>query len=493
MSIKLKGSTDGSVSLSAPADTSPTGTDITLTLPTDAGSANQFIKNSGTAGTLDYSSMVEDSSGNVGIGTSSPSSILHLDAGTGDTRLNIEGGTNGDGILALAGKGTGISKISFWDQLAIGKTSGGIGDISSEYLRIDSSGQLLVGHTSAADSNNKIEISNTFGGRMGFLRNDTTTEAGNNLGMLSFFGNDSNGTYQESARISAEADLDHATDDKPGRLLFYTTADGASSVTERLRIDSSGFVGIGDTSPSSYDSGARNLVVGSSSDTGILIKAGTSSYSNLYFGDGTGSASYRGFVAYNHNGDSLRLGTSGIERMRLDSTGRQTVYSGDSYSFVVRSSNAAGTTNNFMGCTAGSTSISHGGSGLYFQIFTNGNVENTNDSYGQISDVKLKENIVDAPSQWDDFKAVRFRKYNFKEETGYETFTQLGVIAQELETVCPGLVYERPDRDDEGNDLGTTTKAVKSSILTKKALVALQEAMARIETLETKVAALEAA
>ena len=67
-----------------------------------------------------------------------------------------------------------------------------------------------------------------------------------------------------------------------------------------------------------------------------------------------------------------------------------------------------------------------------------------------------------------------------------------GVIAQELETVCPGLVYETADRDNEGNDLGTTTKAVKSSILTKKALVALQEAMERIETLESEVAALKA-
>ena len=89
-------------------------------------------------------------------------------------------------------------------------------------------------------------------------------------------------------------------------------------------------------------------------------------------------------------------------------------------------------------------------------------------------------------------KAVKFRKYNFKEETGLETHTQLGVIAQELELTSPGLVYETADKDENGNDLGTTTKAVKSSILTKKALVALQEAMARIEQLEAKVAALEA-
>jgi hypothetical protein len=139
-----------------------------------------------------------------------------------------------------------------------------------------------------------------------------------------------------------------------------------------------------------------------------------------------------------------------------------------------------------------STSAGSYGGTISFTVWSNGNVENTNDSYGAISDIKLKENIVDAESQWDDFKAVRFRKYNFKEETGHETFTQLGVIAQELELVSPGLVTETPDLDEDGNDLGTTTKSVKYSILTKKALVALQEAMDRIEQLEAKVAALEA-
>ena len=53
------------------------------------------------------------------------------------------------------------------------------------------------------------------------------------------------------------------------------------------------------------------------------------------------------------------------------------------------------------------------------------------------------------------------------------------------------MVYETPDTDREGNDLGTTTKKVKASILTMKALVALQEAMNRIETLEAQVAALQ--
>jgi len=137
------------------------------------------------------------------------------------------------------------------------------------------------------------------------------------------------------------------------------------------------------------------------------------------------------------------------------------------------------------------TAIGSGGT-VSFRVYADGDVENSNGTYGTISDLKLKENIVDAGSQWSDVKAVRVRKYNFKEETGHETHTQIGVVAQELETVSPGLVSETPDLDDSDNDLGTVTKRVKTSVLYMKALKALQEAMERIEQLETKVAALEA-
>ena len=77
--------------------------------------------------------------------------------------------------------------------------------------------------------------------------------------------------------------------------------------------------------------------------------------------------------------------------------------------------------------------------------------------------------------------------FNLTSETGYETHTQLGVIAQELEAISPGLVYETPDLDRDGNETGTTTKKVKASVLTTKALVALQEAMEKIEVLEKRL------
>ena len=94
----------------------------------------------------------------------------------------------------------------------------------------------------------------------------------------------------------------------------------------------------------------------------------------------------------------------------------------------------------------------------------------------------MKENIVDANSQWNDIKNIKVRNYNFKASTGQQTHTQIGVIAQELESVSPKLVRESEDG----------VKTVSYSILYMKAVKALQEAQARIETLEAKVAALEA-
>jgi trimeric autotransporter adhesin len=132
------------------------------------------------------------------------------------------------------------------------------------------------------------------------------------------------------------------------------------------------------------------------------------------------------------------------------------------------------------------------GVGNKFNVYGNGNVVNTNNSYGAISDVKLKENIIDASSQWDDIKNLTVRKYSMKADS-LDAPNMLGVIAQEVEAAgMAGLVYESPDRDADKNDLGTVTKQVNYSILYMKAVKALQEAMTRIETLEAQNASFEA-
>ena len=101
-----------------------------------------------------------------------------------------------------------------------------------------------------ADANAPLQLVRAATGpKLIFARNDTSVAADEEIGVLRFYGNDSDGTYQNCAQISVEADLDHGTNDKPTRILFSTTNDGESSPTERLRITSSGNVGIGTTNP----------------------------------------------------------------------------------------------------------------------------------------------------------------------------------------------------------------------------------------------------
>ena len=137
------------------------------------------------------------------------------------------------------------------------------------------------------------------------------------------------------------------------------------------------------------------------------------------------------------------------------------------------------------------------------EIESNGDFQSATNSYGATSDSRLKEHIADSGSQWDDVKAMRVRKYAFKSEKSDKP-TQIGVIAQELEASdMKGLVKTKPYMNPPPNGDGpdepvldadgnpTDYKTVKYSVLYMKSIKALQEAMARIETLEAKVKTLE--
>jgi hypothetical protein len=146
---------------------------------------------------------------------------------------------------------------------------------------------------------------------------------------------------------------------------------------------------------------------------------------------------------------------------------------------------AAGTGWRHLSCTSSTGGTEN------LAILGNGNVQNANNSYGALSDIKLKQDIVDAGSQWGDIKALRLRKYRFKNNpTGP---LQIGLIAQEAEITSPGLIDETPDSvvsNGEVTQTGETTKTIKYSVLYMKAVGALQEAMQRIESLEAKIDAL---
>jgi hypothetical protein len=142
-------------------------------------------------------------------------------------------------------------------------------------------------------------------------------------------------------------------------------------------------------------------------------------------------------------------------------------------------------------------------------IYSDGDVKNHDNSYGAISDERIKQDIRDSNSQWDDIKAVKVRNFKKKDDVrqyGDKAWEQIGVIAQELEDAGMDklIKHSDPTAADIASDssFGTVdgdgkitvkeqVKGVSYSVLYMKAIKALQEAMAKIETLETKVKALE--
>ena len=188
------------------------------------------------------------------------------------------------------------------------------------------------------------------------------------------------------------------------------------------------------------------------------------------------------------------------------------------------SGNLYGQKNTFTGqAPDNTTSLFYGGndnSAGRFIVYSDGDVVNHDNSYGSISDERIKQDIVDSGSQWDDIKAVKVRKFKKKDDVrqyGDKAWVQLGVIAQELEAAGMdklikhadptnadiasdssfGTLYEDGDDIPKHHKIGdvkevkSQVKKVGYSVLYMKAIKALQEAQTRIETLETKVAALE--
>ena len=205
----------------------------------------------------------------------------------------------------------------------------------------------------------------------------------------------------------------------------------------------------------------------------------TNGYNETQFNPGVGS-----------NGGTVTINSSTSGRAVINTTHTLTGQdsSGYPYGILMYMPNIAGDQVNNRHTFKG------GGSATTFTVAASGNVKNSNNSYGAISDERIKENIEDASTQWDDIKALRVRKFSFKADK-LDKPNMLGVIAQEVEQAgMNGLVMENDEEeiDKEGNWKKTgTQKEVKYSILYMKAVKALQEAMARIETLETKVTALE--
>lgn len=154
----------------------------------------------------------------------------------------------------------------------------------------------------------------------------SVVQSGDLLGALSFGGDDGS-VYRLAASISAAVDGTPGTNDMPGRLVFSTTADGASSPTERMRIDSSGNVGIGTSSPTT-----KLTVAGAITITGAFALRGSygagAITTNFAAGDGalasntTGSNNLAmGFQALQNNTTGIQNSAMGVQALLNNTTG----------------------------------------------------------------------------------------------------------------------------------------------------------------------------
>ena len=181
-------------------------------------------------------------------------------------------------------------------------------------MRIKADGNVGIG---TASPQTTLHLSNTTTAPILRLGNeDNSIAAGADLGVIQFYsGDDSGGGNAIKSTISS---IQPATSPVSGELVFKTTL-STGSLTEAMRIDSSGRLMIGDTSV--HYTGV-DLQVGSTSDgqNGIQIQTSTTGYGYILFGDGADASAYRGQISYKHGDDFMNFITAGTEAIRIDSS-----------------------------------------------------------------------------------------------------------------------------------------------------------------------------
>jgi hypothetical protein len=419
------------------------------------GASDQLILDADADTTIsaDTDDQIDFKLGGVDEMTMSASGIV-INEGSNDRDFRIESNANTHQLYVDGGVPfVGISSI----DSAVSQSVNG-GDIPALQIKGTTSGTssaLLSRH--ANDGNGPILF--LYKSRNATPGSSTIVQDDDQCGQITFLADDGTDGNSQVARIRADIDGSPGANDTPGRLVFMTTADGSQGATERMRIHENGNVGIGNTG------GDYRLKVESNADNSYAFNLINSHGSNAF-------GQYLRYSAYAPDGSG----------------------------------------NNFFFCA--DTTANR----LFIQ--SDGDIINHDNSYGQISDERIKQDIRDSNSQWDDIKAVKVRNFKRKDDVrqyGDKAWEQIGVVAQELETAGMdkliknndpssgdilsdssfGTLYEDGDTLPKGKEIGDVkeikaqVKSVKYSILYMKAIKALQEAMAKIETLETKVKALE--
>jgi len=421
-----------------------------LMLETESGVANFNLNNKEASATLfstnDTERMRIDSSGNVGIGTNSPDDKLHIYENANDSiQLKIEN--------AYASSRAGISIINDSSYLNIQQHSGAAiienyGTTGTYFYQKGSGGYVFR----TTDSNNdRLVIANDGSVGIGDFTPTINLAIGDSDtgfhsmgdGELAWYSNNTRRAYLTSEGNFCIGNRDirsEVANTGLSEALIFTEANSYaadkylltcwqdSNNTHQMGLKFDYYSGSGATS----NTHTRIDFVSNAQNDQAINDGGMYTSHRFY------SSGYTKFLAYN---------SAALELYRESSSAGND---------ILKVKSDYGSVNTTVAV-----------------IETNGDYESLSNSYGGISDIRLKENIVDAKSQWNDIKSIQFRKYNFKNQP--ET-KHLGVIAQELELISPGLIKTKED------EMGT--KSVKTSIMYMKGMKALQESMLRIENLE---------
>jgi hypothetical protein len=370
--------------------------------------------------------MLIDADGNVGIGTTSPTRKLHVSGA--DTWVSIQETTSGNTGQYLIGTGS-VNALRFFDAA-----------VGSERMRIDSSGNLIVGATSQIGSA-KFGVQRSTAGECIRWTDGAT---GGVITTVASFG----------TNISSDA-------------LSFTT-----NSTERMRIDASGNVGIG-VSPT-----VRLQVSGP--DGNALLQINQTVNSNRLQIENN-SAAY----SYYHEGNiPVRFFTNATERMRIDGSGNLLIgrtsatgamidaFNGSSSSGVIRARNDVGGAQVFANFDYGGTVIGS----------ITGN--NSATAYNTSSDYRLKENIAPMIGALAAVAKLKPVTYDWKAGGSSQ-----GFIAHELAEVVPDCVTGEKDAINEDGSI--LAQSIDTSFLVATLTAAIQEQQTLIENLTTRLNALE--
>jgi hypothetical protein len=301
-----------------------------------------------------------------------------------------------------------------------------------------------------------------------------------------------------------------------------TTVTGADAIQGEANLTFDG-TSLG-VSTSTFESNTLFQVTKASGNHHLTMKAADDASNSIRFQNASNQEAYCGMFGDATSGANAFGVYVGGLRTLVENAGEYNIYSAGAGSPSVNMSvSHGGGSHKSLGIYHSGSSVSSLGT-LVCYIQNNGDVKNANNSYGSSSDERIKQDITDANSQWDDIKALKVK--NFKLKNDVESGTKIGVIAQDLEAAnMSGLVDESNPmkqnvadhsdfgtivsgtadngaeaiKDEDGNitgyeDIfteGQQVKSVKYSVLYMKAIKCLQEAITKIETLESKVTALE--